>query len=131
MYPQLTDGVRPSTESLDIDLDAESGFYLGVVDLGMCISIQRILVLYYVCPAETSQLITRPEAIESRSLDNSTTVISGECVENSSPESGSSPLLRCGDRGQWQVLISCYCNPGYELDDDQEECSGIMYHRCA
>ena len=115
-------------ELLEIDLDAESGFYLGVVDLGSCITITRILVFYYVCPAETSQLITRPEAIESRSLNDSDIVVNGECVENSSPESGLNPLLKCGEEGQWEVLIPCHCNPGHELDDSQEQCIGIILY---
>ena len=50
----MSDGFGSSVESLDIDLDAESGFYLAVVDLTTCITINRILVFYYVCPAETS-----------------------------------------------------------------------------
>ena len=79
--PQVSDGNGSSIESPEINLDAESGFYLGVVDLSTCISINRILVFYYVCPAETSQLITRPEAIESRSLNDSDVVVTGECVE--------------------------------------------------
>ena len=120
--PQVTSGSASSTEFLDIFLDAESGFYLAVVDLGTCITINRILVFYYVCPAETSQLITRPEAIESRSLDDLDVVVNGECVENSSPQSGMNPLLRCGDKGQWNILIACQCNPGY---DGQEQCIGI------
>ena len=122
--PQIADGFGSSTESLDIDLDAESGFYLAVVDLSTCITINRILVFYYVCPAETSQLITRPEVIPA---DGSG--IDGECVENSSPQSGlKNPVLSCGDEGQWQVLIPCHCNPGYELADGQEQCSGTQVY---
>ena len=122
--PQLSDGTESSIESLDIDLDAESGFYLAVVDLSTCIIISRILVFYYVCPAETSQLITRPEVIQAISPD---VTIDGECVENSSTQSGLMPLLSCDDEGQWKVLIPCHCNPGYELVDGQQQCSGTLY----
>ena len=121
--PQVSNGTGSSTETLDIDLDAESGFYLAVVDMGSCIMITRILVLYYVCPAETSQLITRPEAIEASSLED---VVVGECVENSSPLSGLNPLLRCGAEGRWNVTVPCRCNPGFELDSRQEQCLGII-----
>ena len=76
------------------------------------------------CPAETSQLITRPEAIQAISPD---VPIDGECVENSSTQSGSVPLLSCNDEGQWTILIPCHCNPGYELVDGQQQCSGTLY----
>ena len=29
----------------------------------------------------------------------------------------------CSDRGEWEVRIPCLCNPGYELDDSQDQCS--------
>ena len=118
----FVDRVSPSDtsgiECVDIELDAEDGFYLAVVDLSTCISINRILVLYYVCPEETSQLISRPETVGVVEP-----LVEGECVENSSPPSGLSPLLLCSDRGEWEVRIPCLCNPGYELDDSQDQCS--------
>ena len=119
--PQVSDETGSSTETLVIDLDAESGFYLALVDMGTCVIISRILVSYYVCPAETSQLIIRPEAIEASSPDD---VVIGECVENSSPLCGLNPLLSCGAEGQWNVIVPCRCNPGFELDGRQEQCSG-------
>ena len=96
----MSDGFGSSVESLDIDLDAESGFYLAVVDLTTCITINRILVFYYVCPAEISQLITRPEVIQAISPDDSDITINGECVENSSTQSGLNPFVSCGDEGE-------------------------------
>ena len=120
--PPITTGDTSNTEFQDIILDSENGFYLAVFDLGTCIGIERILVLYYVCPEETSQLISRPEAIEYESLPEEDRFVDGECVENSSTERGGNPLLICGRMGQWQVVIPCLCDPGYELVQDQ--CSG-------
>ena len=121
--PGVTSGTMEFVEQLDIVLSAIGGFYLGVVDLSTCVTLSRILVLYYVCPEETSELIHRPEAIESQSLEGSPSV-EGECVENSSTESGASPILMCGTRGQWQVMKHCLCNHGYELDSSTDMCSG-------
>ena len=106
--PADTSGTVASSEALDIGLTAESGFYMAVVDLSTCILIERILVFYYVCPAETSELITRPETIFPESP------VIGECVENSSPQIGSNPVLRCADKGVWEVIFPCQCNPGYQ-----------------
>ena len=120
--PEDTSGTVVTSETLDIELTAESGFYMAVVDLSTCILIERILVFYYVCPAETSELTIRPETISPVSQVNG-----GECVENSSPQTGSNPVLRCADEGVWDVIIPCQCDPGYEgmtEEDTLVRCSG-------
>ena len=122
--PDVTSGTMEFVKQLDIELSAIGGFYLGVVDLSTCVTLSRILVLYYVCPEETSELIHRPEAIEPQSLEGSPSV-EGVCVENSSTGSEASPILMCGTRGQWQVIKACLCNPGYELDSSMDMCSGM------
>ena len=119
--PDSTDGRGSSTNFVDIDLNAEDGFYLAVVDFSTCLTINHLIVLYYVCPEETSQLISRPETIQSVGGSAS---VNGECVENSSTESMIDPVVRCGDMGQWEVVIPCLCNPGYEI---QDHCAGIHF----
>ena len=119
VFPDDTSGTVLSNQSVDIEFDAESGFYLAVVDWTTCIVIQRILVFYYVCVGETSDLITRPETIDVG------TIVTGECVENGSPDGGPNPLVRCGDEGQWEIILPCRCNPGYERNGSQ--CSGIFH----
>ena len=119
VFPDDTSGTVTTTKSLDIELDGESGFYLAVVDLSTCIVIRHILVFYYVCVGETSDLITRPETIDVG------TIVTGECVENSSPDGGPNPLVRCGDEGQWEIILPCHCNPGYVRNGSQ--CSGIFH----
>ena len=116
--PDVSDGIMSFVEYLDIDLDAEDGFYLAVVDRSTCIVLTRLLVFYYVCPEETSELIFRPETLGSQ------VSVTGECVENSSTMSGTAPVLSCSDRGEWQVTIPCLCNPGYEKSQDQ--CTGVV-----
>ena len=105
--PSVTDGNENFVDHHDIELDNEGGFYLAVVDFSTCVTLTRILVLYYVCPEETSELISRPEAIDSESIEG-TPSGEGECVENSSTESGADPLLICGAGGQWQVIKPCH-----------------------
>ena len=124
--PDVTSGTLSFVASYDIELSAIGGFYLGIVDLSTCITLTRILVLYYVCPEETSERVYRPEAIESQSLEGSPSV-EGECVGNSSTESGANPILICGPRGQWQVIKPCLCNPGYELNPAEDQCSGSYF----
>ena len=119
VFPDDTSGTVTTNQSLDIELDAESGFYLAVVDLSTCINIRHILVFYYVCAGGTSDLITRPETIDVG------TTVTGECVENCSPDGGPNPLVWCGDEGQWEIILPCHCNPGYERNGSQ--CSGILY----
>ena len=114
--PEFTSGVMPFVEYLDI------GLYLAVVDRSTCIVLTRLLVFYYVCPEETSELISRPETLGSQ------VSVTGECVENSSTMSGTAPFLSCSERGEWQVIISCLCNPGYKRNEDQ--CTGKCYSSC-
>ena len=59
--PEVSDGIMSFVEYVDINLDAEDGLYLAVVDRSTCIVLTRLLVFYYVCPEETSELISRPE----------------------------------------------------------------------
>ena len=54
--PADMSGTVATSETLDIELTAESGFYMAVVDLGTCILIERILVFYYMCPLPSSSL---------------------------------------------------------------------------
>ena len=121
----LDGSVPNSMEVFDVELDDdEDGFYLALFDFGsVCTSFEKILVFYYVCPEETSELISRPEAIDSESIEG-TPSVEGECVENSSTESGADPLLICGAGGQWQVIKPCLCSPGYQLNSTQDQCSG-------
>ena len=116
--PEFTSGIMSFVEYVDIALNAEDGFYLAVVDRSTCIDLTRLLVFYHVCPEETSELIFRPEALGSQ------VSVTGECVENSSTMSGAAPVLSCSDRGEWHVIISCLCNPGYEKSQDQ--CTGKL-----
>ena len=122
--PAISDEIMSFVERQDIQLDAnEDGFYLAVVDLSTCVTLARILVFYHVCPEETSQLVSRPEAIDSQSLGGSHSVV-GECVQNSSTETGVHPVLVCGPMGQWQVIVPCLCDPGYQLNTTQDQCIG-------
>ena len=66
--PADTSGTVVTSETLDIGLTAESGFYKAVVDLSTCILIERILVFYYVCPAVHT--LTRTCNIQLRAVHN-------------------------------------------------------------
>ena len=61
--PEVSDGIMSFVEYVDINLDAEDGLYFAVVDRSTCIVLTRLLVYYYVCPEETSELISRPEVL--------------------------------------------------------------------
>ena len=98
-----------SNETLQIELTSEkSGFYLAVVDLGTCITIHHVVVSYSVCPAESAELIHRPETVAPASN------VSGQCVENSSTPGGENPVIKCTNEGEWEVVQGCLCIPGYE-----------------
>ena len=122
--PEDTSGTVRTNSTLSMDLTSvtETGLYLALVDLSTCIAVHRLLVFYYVCPAETPNLITRPETIAPESA------IPGQCAENSSPTSSDQPLVSCTDMGTWGTIIGCACDPGFQgvtEDGAVTSCSGI------
>ena len=109
--PGDTSGTVRMNVSVTIDLrsSTETGVYIAAVDLSTCVIIHRVLVFYYVCPADSSNLITRPETVAP--LNG----VPGECAENSSV-SGlvGKPLAFCTATGTWYIISGCECNPGFQ-----------------
>ena len=102
-----TVGTNNSSLTMDLTSVTETGLYLALVDLSTCIVVHRLLVFYYVCPAETSNLITRLETIAPESA------ILGQCIEYSSPTSSDQPLVSCTVMGTWDTIIGCACDLGF------------------
>ena len=102
--PEDTSGTVRTIATLTMDLTSVNWFVLSTVDLSTCVVVHHLLVFYYVCPAETSTLITRPETIAPESA------IPGQCAENSSPTSSGEY------RGDLQKLLALL--PYLTLDKD-------------
>ena len=130
IVPRNGSGSVRENASVNINFDTEAtGFYLGIQDETTCIVIHRVLVFYYVCPAVTSDLITRPETIAPIIGGTAPPVqVVGQCVENASPENGVQPGLTCSQRGDWSVNIGagCVCNPGFQSTSDGSSCEGML-----
>ena len=123
--PEDTSGQVRSNVSVTIDLrsSTETGVYIAAVDLTTCVIIHRVLVFYYVCPTDSSNLITRPETVAP--LNG----VLGECAENSSV-SGivGKPLASCTATGTWDIVSGCECNLGFQRVSKNmtvTSCSGI------
>ena len=110
----------------------ETGFYMGIRDVSSCIVIHRVLVFYYVCPAETSDLITRPETIAPISGASTPVQMVGQCVEGTLPENGVEPRLICSQSGVWSVNIGagCVCGAGFQSSSDGRSCVGTLLFVC-
>ena len=109
--PGDTSGTMRTNVSVTIDLrsSTETGVYIAAVDLSTCVILHRVLVFYYVCSADSSNLITRPETIAP--LNG----VTGESAENSSV-SGilGKPLASCTAIGTWDIISGCECDPGFQ-----------------
>ena len=130
-----TDGSGSVREngSVNINFDTEAtGFYLGIRDVSSCIVIHRVLVFYYVCPAETSDLITRPETIAPIIGASTPVQVVGQCVEGTRPENGVQPGLTCSQNGVWSVNIGagCVCSSGFQSSSDGRSCVGTLLFVC-
>ena len=85
IVPRDGSGSVRENGSININFTTEAtGFYLGIQDGTTCIVIHRVLVFYYVCPAVTSDLITRPETIAPIIGASTPVQVVGQCVENAS-----------------------------------------------
>ena len=91
------------------------GMYLSVVDGGSCTTISRILVYYNVCPYQVFNMVVYPETVAPPFSNPQDRVVTGTCVNNSSPISGNLNQLECEVSGVWGVTqVMCSCNAGYE-----------------
>ena len=126
-----TDGSGDVRENSSVQIDfstEETGFYLGIRDETSCVVVHRVLAFYYVCPAETLDLITRPEVIAPFIGNSSPIVVNGQCVENSSPENGIGARLTCSQNGVWGGLdgAGCVCDTGFQRSLDGRSCVGMF-----
>ena len=126
-----SDGSGDARENMSIQVDfttAATGFYLGIRDETSCVLVHRVLVFYYVCPAETSDLITRPERIAPFIGNSAPLLVDGQCVENSSPQNGMRPRLTCSQNGVWGGIDGawCACDTGFQRSLDGHSCVGTF-----
>ena len=127
--PRDGSGVVRENSSVQIDFStAATGVYLGIRDEASCVSVHRVLVFYYVCPAETSHLVSRPEVIAPRIGDSVPVEVDGQCVENSSPENGIGARLTCSQKGVWGGIdgAGCVCDTGFQQFLDGRSCVGTF-----
>ena len=124
--PRITpSGDARENMSIQIDFDTTAtGFYMGVRDETSCVLVHHVLVFYYVCPAETSDLISRPERIAPLIGNSAPLLVDGLCVENSSPENGMQPRLTCSQNGVWGRIdgAGCVCDTGFQQSLDGRSC---------
>ena len=80
------------------------------------------------CPAVTSDLITRPETIAPTIGASTPVQVVGQCVEGTRPENGVQPGLTCSQNGVWSVNIGagCTCGLGFQLSSDGRSCVGTL-----
>ena len=115
--------------SVNINFATEAtGFYVGIQDVSSCLVIHRVLVLYYVCPAMTSDLIARPETIAPIIGASTPVQVVGECVENAHPQSGAGPRFVCSQSGVWSLNLGsgCVCGSGFQSSFDGHSCEGML-----
>ena len=128
IVPRDGSGTVRENGSVNINFATDSeatGFYLGIQDEGSCLVIHQVLVFYYVCPAETDKLITRPETIAP--IIGASQVV-GQCVENARPENGAGPIFVCSQEGVWSSNIGtgCVCGSGFQSSSDGRSCVGML-----
>ena len=127
-----TDGSGSVRENRSVNINfatEATGFYLGIRDVSSCLVIHRVLVFYYVCPAVTSNLITRPETIAPIIGASTPVQVVGQCVEGTEPENEVQPGLTCSQNGVWSVNLGagCVCGSGLQSSADGLSCVGMSF----
>ena len=120
--PDDTSGYRVN-KTVNIDFASirqGSSFYFAVQDETSCNVITRMIVFYYVCPQQTSDLIHYPETIAPRLPTSdrpgvAPISVTALCLENAATESGRSLSVFCSSGGVWSTQSDrgCVCLPGF------------------
>ena len=91
-----------------------------------CVQVFKIIVYYYVCPANETLLVTRTVAPSSGFIETS-----ANCSIKQSGKKGSVVVAKCGSDGEWRKVedeeggCSSDCGAGTELINDT--CTGTVY----
>ena len=97
-----------------------TGLYLALAADSGCISISRLVVFLYSCPAQVVQGTVYPETLAPVDGTSSMTA-PGSCVSFATPISNATQqfLLECTVGGKWNVMSSkCFCIKGYFLSEN-------------
>ena len=107
----------------------EEGFFLAIIDETSCITIDRVIVFYNICPQETVALVIRPQTLAPLIGHNSPLQVTAKCVVGASPENGVTPKLICNQGGVWNSLpgSGCRCETGLYATKDGQSCIGINH----
>ncbi|XP_016365485.1 ephrin type-A receptor 4a isoform X1 [Sinocyclocheilus rhinocerous] len=119
--------MKLNTEVRDVGILTRKGFYLAFQDVGACIALVSVRILYKKCPLTVRNLAQFPDT--TTGADTSSLVeVRGSCVDNS--EEREVPKMYCGADGEWLVPIgNCLCNPGYEEHGGTCQACKIGYYR--
>lgn len=100
----------------------KSGFYLAIRDAGSCVVIFRIVVLYYICPMKTENLVYCPEIIAPPIGSSQQLIVNASCIENASLSVENQFSLKCLEGGHWIGTYRCMCDNGLIPTNDGTIC---------
>ncbi|XP_032887194.1 ephrin type-B receptor 3 isoform X6 [Amblyraja radiata] len=100
---------------------SKSGFYLAFQDLGSCMSIISLRVVYKKCPSVIANFAVFPETVTGAE-PTSLVIAPGTCLNNANEVSV--PLkLYCNGDGEWMVPVgACTCSAGFQPVDKDAAC---------
>ena len=132
IYFKRVTQTSPRTEKICFNITVtQTGFYMAVRDPNSCITISKVLVTRFQCPAKQEDLVLYPET--AAPVNNDMTVLT-ECVPNASPVTELE--VTCDSTGYWAGVPTCECNPGYKKRFDRQKrryfCEGmsVPMHAC-
>ena len=91
------------------------GIYLAFLDLGVCITLTKVVISYRYCPEIGSALVTFPRTVAPAN-DSNLTEEEGICTDFNSVNKVKLVSV-CLSNGEWNITddFACLCKAGYEL----------------
>lgn len=111
----LMDTISPSTTDFQFNIQPEDkGFYLAIVDRGVCVQLSRLFVYRHRCAQRQEGLALYPNTAVPLPAETGDVSVQAMCVGNASATGDS-----CSADGKWTGSPSCACSPGFITGEDQ------------
>ena len=90
---------------------------------GSCTRIHNIHISYFVCEKKIASGVHLPRTVAPAIGVKRVNV---SCNKNTKNAENETPYGQCSSEGEWRLILSCMCKPGYTLDTINEGCKGNL-----
>ena len=116
--------ISTNTETRSVAI-TRRGVYFAFYDQGACMTLTRVRIYYKMCPSVVKNFAIFPNTTTGTEVAKIVQA-EGVCVPHAAIENP--PSYLCKSDGTWNFLVGgCVCMPGYEPDENNEQCKREYY----